>query len=272
MGILSSIGSFLGNAAKTVVGGIIPGLGNSLGNIAGDYLGNQLDKRQIMDINRDAANLDRQSAIRQFRDRWKFVTDEGATITEALGLGPGSTAQGATQTMGNQLTAMTQQRRNERAAARERQLDREVQMRGQDAQVQASLGSAGIAANASMSNTRAQIDFQRETKLLSMGLDNLLSTATAQRFGVDPSDATTILNMSPAEFEQFVNTVLSQQSQTRKQTEGILEMVRYYSTYNAYDGQPLQGNNSFTVGPPEGLGNSFDDGYVSSGRGSDPRP
>ena len=256
------IGSGLGSAFSgssspaDAITGVAGGLTNYLGakQAATQQLGTSIEGAKA------GAAIDRQSARDQMSDRFDFFESKGATISEQLGMGHGGTAQGAAPTLGNSLGQVEMQQRQQAYEARERDKDRAVQMRAQDLGVQSSqiaaqggVDSSSIAAMAAMygadtnaATAAAQLDWTKQSTLLNMGLDNVLSSATAIRYGVDVTKPETIMNMPPAKFTKFINDVMSQQSLTRQNVTGIQALVQGYAL-NAKEA--LEGGPNLSMGP-----------------------
>lgn len=252
MGLLSA----LGGIAKTVIGTVTGGLGNAIGSsitgAAGSALGNYLDEKAQKRVATHGAKLDRQSAIDQYTDRYDFLRGEGATITEAMGVGTGSTAQGATQTLGNSAAQLRAQRIQEQSAARERALDRQTDLAKTAIAADAQVTSAKTAADASMHNVDQQIDWERDSKLLSMGLENVLSTLELQRFGIDPTDPMSVTALTDEEWQKVKSTILANTSVKSKDAEAVISLgERFRNWVTAYE-KPTGGTKITPIEPPPG--------------------
>lgn len=231
MGILSSIGNVLGTIGKTVLGGLGSAVGSSITDAAGGALGNYLDEKAQMRVAEHGADLDRQSAIDQLSDRYKFYENRGATITEQLGLGHGSTAQGATATLGNSAAQLRASRSQQAAQARERALDRQTQLAQTAIQADAQVKSAQTSADASIYATDTTDKFNRDTIQLKVGLDNLISSSIAYRHGIDIEDPQSILALSESEFNDFIFDVLAATSTTGKEKSAWYQLYGYVVDY-----------------------------------------
>lgn len=230
MAILGAIGSFLG--AKTGLGAVVRSVGGAL-------LGNALDRR------RDSQAL---------RDKYSYLEGKGLTPQEIAGSGFGaSPSGGAANVLGNQSAQLESQRRQLEFQQSERDKDRAVQLRGQDmglAQSRVSagaiLGSAQLSASTAadrLSLDRERFDnvempaalrqsvteapeWKRMQILASMGVDNILGTAVAQMYGVNPMDPSAVKAMSARDFGRMAQTIYGMQSNAFGEASGAALAVR----------------------------------------------
>jgi len=181
-------------------------------------------------------------------DSYSFLEGKGLTPQEIAGSGAAGQGQsGVGQVLGNQFNQLESQRIEQAFAERERDKDRALQMRAQDMGLQQSQISAG--AQMYGANTQAQIaagqlglardrfdqvempqalreaitnspSWKRTQILASMGVDNILGTSIAQRFGVNPMDSNAVKAMSQAEFLQMARVIYGMQSNAFGETSG----------------------------------------------------
>ena len=190
----TAVGGFLGNAlgtsgaGRSITNAVGSGIGTGLGNALGSYgYGGMssggtwgragLSKAQMVsqkNMYAYGANVDRDASLGQFKDRYDFIRSEGGTLTEALGVGTGSTAQGATSALGNQATAMATQNNQLQFEAQQRDADRQVQLSGQQAQLQA----AQINANASVQSSQISSDATRYSSQMSLAGQQAMAAAS----------------------------------------------------------------------------------------------
>jgi len=181
-------------------------------------------------------------------DSYNYLEGKGLTPQEIAGSGAaGQGSSGVGQVLGNQFNQLQSQRIEQAFAERERDKDRALQIRAQDTglrQSQISAGAQIYGANTQAQIAAGQLDLQRDrysniempqalreaitnspswkrTQILaSMGVDNILGTSIAQRFGVNPMDSNAVKAMSQAEFLQMARTIYGMQSNAFGETSG----------------------------------------------------
>lgn len=211
--LISGVASWLGSAgaAKAVGGGIVGGI------------------------------VDRWNAKRDYKQQRKL----GFTHSEIAGAGGAGAGDAMTSVMGNQATAFESQKRQMAYDHAQRQLDREVAMRGQDAGIE----QARLGANASIYSSNTQRDIQtmhndREWqkmanewannnpelnlrfKQMSMGFENVRLELVLARNGLGLNN---LGNMSQADFNRRMTSVMSElaalEGFTGLKNEGLREGV-----------------------------------------------
>jgi hypothetical protein len=154
--------------------------------------------------------------------------------------------------MGNQRSNLQLQQQQQSYDHLQRELDRQVQMRGQDASVE----SAKIGASASMygADTSARIadarlaleserfkrielpkglsevitstpEWKRQELLAKMGVDNVMATAIAGARGIDVMDPDSLKKMSPSEFRKLAIEIYGLQSTIFRETAGGAHII-----------------------------------------------
>jgi hypothetical protein len=246
--ILTGIGSALTGAS---IGKAIVGLGTT-------YLGSRI-----------GASLDRRNATLDY-ERQRAL---GFTHSEIAGAGGASAGDTAQAVMGNQATQFEAQRRQMEYDNAQREADRAVAMRGQDAQVQ----TAQIGANASIygANTQREIatmhndrqwqqlanewannnpEINLRFKELTMGFENQRLALILLRNGLSLANAQ---SMSQGEFNRRMTSVMSELAAMEglggMKNEGIREGVATINDGLNPNPNPLLGNgqNYGTPGMPK---------------------
>lgn len=270
----SSLGKAAASGIGTGVGNFVGGLGSSYGVGGSSYSRNGLSKAQMIsqkNMYAFGANQDRQAALGQFKDRYDFIRSEGGTLTEALGVGAGSTAQGATTSMGNQAAQLATQNNQLAFEAQQRDADRQVQLSGQQAQLQAAqisanaqtqsagISAAGSVQSAGLSSSAmrfvAQLTDTRERELLlaRMGTDNLMATSMANKWGLSIDQVPT-----DEQFDGFLEDYLRTQGSYAREAEGLMGLAaRWLSKAQELGVEPpedavtlVQGGDEFGVFEP----------------------
>lgn len=165
--------------------------------------------------NRIAASEDRRNARLDYEQQRKL----GFTHSEIAGSGGAGASSANVSVMGNQHNQMLAQQRELAFQHLQKELDRAVVMRGQDAGIQ----SANISAGASMYNANLVDKYNRDTLSARMGPENMLATAIAKRYGVDLSNPDQKI---PSDvMNAMIRDVLSLSSGTRRNLAGIFDTV-----------------------------------------------
>ena len=203
---VASVGKGILGAAKSYVTGNMLG---DLGSAGIQYMGSRYGTRE-------GAAIDRKSARDQLRDRWSFMEGKGLTNTEIAGSGaPGSSAvQGSQATLGNSAAQIAQQMAQRRYDAQQRDLDRQVDMRGQDAQIQSSAISAqGSIQSSSISaaamNYAATISKQiadGQLKLQTREFEEATLKQVEANIGLTEAQSKKVLNEALTADPEFVRT------------------------------------------------------------------
>jgi hypothetical protein len=193
-------------------------------------------------------------AINRFnkKEEYKDRRDEGFTHSEIAGAGGMHGNSDATAVMGNQATQFEAQRRQMEFEHTQRELDRVVMMRGQDAgvqQAQVSAGASMYGANVQQQIAAAQQalanrqfdeatlpkalndiatstpDWKRQQLLASMGVDNMIATAIAGARGIDIMDPDILARMSASEFNDLMVQIYGLQSTIFRETAGSSTII-----------------------------------------------
>ena len=150
-------GAILGAAAAKLGAGA---LGTAAAKAGGAVLGGAvtggIDNYFSKKGAESGALIDRQSAIAQTKDRYQFYSNMGATTQEILGLGTGSTASGASATLGNAYSGNQALAMQQAFQASENEKDRAVQLRGQEVDLAKSQISAGASVQSAGISAAAQ--------------------------------------------------------------------------------------------------------------------
>jgi len=234
MGIFSGL---LG-IGKAILGGL-GGAKGIAGAVGGQLLGGALD---------------RHNDARARRDEWNFYRERGATLPEIMGAGGVGTGSSTGSTvLGNQAAELTRIREAQNYDREQRELDRAVAMRGQDAGLAAAETSAG--ASIYSSNTQARTaaarlalerdqyenialpqglndiatstpDWKRQQLLAQMGVDNAIATAILGAKGIDIMDPDTLSNMSTSEFRDLIRDIYGYQSTVFRESAGAATVIQ----------------------------------------------
>ncbi len=217
-----------------VLSAAAPGVRAALGSAGGSSIPPGMTPEQAAKV---GAGIDRQSAIDQYTDRYKFLRAEGATLSEVLGTQAGGGQSGALQTLGNSASQRQLQAEQRAYDAQQRDLDRQVQIRSQDMQLAAtqlqaatSIETAGISADASRfgATTSAQASmFNAMTSAEAMKYVGMLNNqaqnyATEVRKALGEAD----FNLRTSEFVEVVlPKAMAELELTAAQTEKALNEV-----------------------------------------------
>jgi len=182
------------------------------------------------------------------RDSYDFMASKGLTPQEIAGSGAaGQGSTGVGNVLGNQAAELTRISRQQAYDEKQRNLDRQIALRGQDTQLAtaktsagATLGAASLAAGTARDRLSLDRDsFQNVTLpralreavteapqwkrmqiLAGMGVDNILGTSVAQQFGINPMDPRAVRSMSQAQFMDMARLIYGMQSRAFGETSG----------------------------------------------------
>lgn len=247
--IAGIISNPVGGIVDAFTGGKFPG--EWLGNTAGSYVAGKLGNK-----------LDRESSQAQYG----FLESKGLTPQEIVGGSmPGQSGSGGA-VLGNNYSAQLLQAKQQSYDHLQRQLDRQVAMRGQDTSLQNARTSAGASMYASDNSRRSAVDrisldrdrfrnidlpvglnriltttpeWERTRIMAQMGVDNILGTAIANEFGVDPFDKDSLSSMSQSEFREMVRRIYGYQSNVFGETAGASTVIGEGASEGAKDLQGL---------------------------------
>jgi len=174
------------------------------------------------------------------KDQYNFLEGKGLTPQEIAGSGgAGATSSSVGNVLGNQQAELTRIREQQRYDEKQRDLDRAVALRSQDTSLQAARTSAGAQMYGADLNARTQAGrlsldrdtfdnvtlpdalrrsvtespaWKRSEILARIGVDNILATEVAKRFGVNPMDSSAVTSMSQGEFMEMVKMIKGMQS------------------------------------------------------------
>lgn len=256
MGLLKDIASGIGKAASFIsnpLGGIVGAFtggkspGEWLGNTAGNYVAGKLGNK-----------LDRESS----QDQYGFLRSQGLTPQEIVGGSMPGQAGSSGNVLGNNYSAQVLQAKQQSYDHLQRQLDRQVAMRGQDTSMQNARTSAGAAIYASDNSRRTATErisldrdrfrnidlpvglnriltttpeWERTRIMAQMGVDNILGTAIANEFGVDPFDKESLSRLSQSEFREMVRRIYGYQSNVFGETAGASTVIGEGASEGAKD-------------------------------------
>lgn len=184
----------------------------------------------------------------------------GLTPTEIAGAGAGAGGAAASggNVLGNQAGSMTLQRQQQKFENEQRDKDRAVILQGQQTglaqaqlSAQATLGAAAQSAGASRYGTDASerlgmarialeedrfrnVDlpeslnrqvtnapaWERQRIMAQMGVDNIIGTAIANKYGLNPMDADALKGMSETQFNAMVRDIYGLQSNVFSEASG----------------------------------------------------
>lgn len=253
----NAIGTGLGNYASSA---FAPAIQDRGGNMEWTDIRkmNDINLLQSKKMARAGGKIDRRQAMAQFDDRFQYLMDQGLTVTEAAGVPASGASQGATAVLGNAASQQNAQNAQIYANSRERALDRQLELMKTQMQANAQLGVAGIAADASRygSDTSAGASMfgagmsaraiqnaagisaaaaeaiaritdkrERDLAILRMGTDNLLSTALARKWGIDPAKPGAL---NAADFQGFLQDYHRTQGSWQREVEGVFNLVSRY--------------------------------------------
>lgn len=221
------LGAILGKAAgKSFLGPLLKGAGSAV-------LGGAIDRK----FNQAALS-----------DRYGYLEGKGLTPQEIAGSGFGASGgTNASQVLGNQSAQLEAQKRQLDVQQAERDKDRALQVRAQDMgllQTQtsagATLGAARLNANTAANNLAFNRDvyenvtlpdalrkavtespsWKRVQIMASMGVDNILGTAVAQTFGIDPMDPQSLEGLTDQQFLELARRIYGMQSNAYGEASG----------------------------------------------------
>jgi hypothetical protein len=228
-GFLSAIGGLI---AGKIFGG--SAIAKAIGGAVGSFLGNRI-----------GASEDRRNARLDYEQQ-RSLGFTHSEIAGAGGAGAGDTSQAI---MGNQATQFEAQRRQQEYEMQERDKDRMVAMRGQDAQVQSSQISAGASmygadvqsriAQGKLALEQRRFDniqlpqalndlatttpeWKRQELLARMGVDNVVATTIAGSMGIDIMNPDSLNDLSEKQFIDLIRTVYGLQSYVFRESSGAI--------------------------------------------------
>lgn len=185
---------------------------------------------------------------------FEFLESKGLTPTEIVGSGSaGTPGSSGGQVLGNNYTAITQQAVQNAFQAQEREKDRQVAREAQATNLQAAQTSAGATLGAARLNANTAAnrlafdkdlyenvtlpeslnkqvtespEFVRNRILATMASDNIIATALANEYGIDPMDPESLKKMSTSELRSVVRTIYGYQSTIFKETAGSSTIIQ----------------------------------------------
>ena len=248
----------------------MPALGKAAAGGAVSFLGSVLGGRQ-----------DRKRDQQALGDRYDFLESKGLTPQEIAGSGAasGGPSGAAAQVLGNSATKMAQLAEQQRYDQEQRELDRQVAIRGQDASIQntqtaanASIASSSLSAGATryssdnavsiaeMNNALARDRFnnidlpqalnrlvttapawERARIMAQMGVDNMIGTAIGNKYGLNPMDPAALENMSETQFKQMVTDIYGIQSTLFGEAAGAVAIGSNLPSVLGGRGSPASG-------------------------------
>jgi hypothetical protein len=196
--LIAAGASALGVTSGALGGALLAGGGAVLGSAADRYF----DKKAL-------------------EDRYGFLASKGLTPQEIQGVSglAGGAGSNVGSVLGNQQAELARIRQQQEYDERQRNIDRAVTMRGQDAQVQ----SAQTAAGASMYATDVGDRFRRDALPAQMGVENMQATALARMFAIDPSDPN--LSLTREQYRVFNEAAMMLNSTLARETIGAKELT-----------------------------------------------
>lgn len=231
---MAKFGELLGNVGAAIFGGIPGWVSSAMGTMVGGV-------------------ADRFNDRRARKNEWDFYRGQGATIPEIMGSGGvGTGSQTGSTVLGNQQAELNRIKMQQSYDREQRNLDRAVLMRGQDAGIQQagiSAGASRYGADVSERIAMAKLDLEkdryasielprglneivttapdwkRQELLAKMGVDNALATAIMGSKGIDIMDPNTLQDMSTQEFRQLIRDIYGYQSRVFGESAGAATIV-----------------------------------------------
>lgn len=250
MGLFSTIASAL---AGPVLGSVFKGSSGAASGASsggGSWLGNIFRTGVSSAV---GGAIDRFGDRKSRNDEFNFYKSKGATLPEIMGSGGvGTGSSGASTVLGNQAAEQARIQRAQDYDREQRQADRLVSMRGQDAALKsseisagASMHNAGLAAKTAANRLSLDRDtyrnirlpqslndqatstpeWKRQQLLATMGVDNALATVIMGREGIDVMNPDTLEDMSKTEFRNLVRTIYGYQSNVFGETAGASTVI-----------------------------------------------
>jgi len=198
------------------------------------------------------------------RDSFEYMESKGLTPQEIAGSGAaGQGSSGVGNVLGNQAAELERIRRQQQYDEKQRNMDRQIALRGQDMGLKqtqtaanASITSSALSAGASnyasdqsadiarMNNALARDTYQNITLpaalrnavtqapawerariMAQMGVDNMIGTAIGNKYGLNPMDPRALSSMSDSDFRKMVTEIYGVQSRIFGESAGAATVI-----------------------------------------------